>query len=208
MCIKYLVIFIDAHLNWKSQILHISKKIKRCVGILSKLRHYVNIDTLIMFYYSLIYFFLNYCTITWGNTYPTTLQPLTLLQKRAVRIITFSDFKAHTTPLFYHLKLLKLSDLIYFKNALFMYEYNKGTLPSAFSLFFLPLNSAHQYNTRLAEKKSFCLPKIRTNYGKFNIRFHGVKVWNSISDYLKDKPLSTFKRHLTESFLDNYSTQK
>ena len=116
MCIKYLVIFIDAHLNWKSQILHISKKIKRCVGILSKLRHYVNIDTLIMFYYSLIYFFLNYCTITWGNTYPTTLQPLTLLQKRAVRIITFSDFKAHTTPLFYHLKLLKRSDLIYFKN--------------------------------------------------------------------------------------------
>ena len=161
-----------------------------------------------MLYYSLIYSFLNYCTITWGNTYPTTLQLLTLLQKRAVRIVNFSDFKAHTTPLFYHLKLLKLPDLIYLKNALFMYEYNKGTLPFAFSRFFLPLNSAHQYNTRLAEKKSFYLPKIRTNYSKFKIRFHGVKVWNSIPDNLKDKPLSTFKRHLTESLLDNYSTQK
>ena len=86
-----------------------------------------------------------------------------------------------------------------------MYEYNKGTLdlPSAFSHFFLPLSSIHQYNTRLAKKKSFYLPKIRTNYGKFNIRFHGVKVWNSIRDNLKDKPLSTFKRHLTESLLDN-----
>ena len=174
------------------------------MGILSKLRHYVNIDTLIVLYYSLIYSFLNYCSITWGNTYSTTLQPLTLLQKRAVRIITFSDFKVHTTLLFYHLKLLKLSDLIYLKNALFMYEYNKGTLPSAclFSRFFLPLNSFHQYDTRLAKTKSFYLPKIRTNYGKFNIRFHGVKVWNSIPDYLKDKPLPTFNRHLTESFLD------
>ena len=67
--------------------------------------------------------------------------------------------------------------------------------------------SVHQCNTRLAKKKSFYLPKIRTNYGKFNIRFHGVKVWNSIPDKLKDKP-STFKRHLTESLLNNYSTQK
>ena len=48
----------------------------------------------------------------------------------------------------------------------------------------------------------------RTNYGKFNIRFHGVKVWNSIPDKLKEKPLSTFKRHLTESLLDKYLTQK
>ena len=57
MCIKYLGIFIDTHLNWKSQILHISKKIKRCVGTLSKLRYYVNTATLIMLYYSLIYSF-------------------------------------------------------------------------------------------------------------------------------------------------------
>ena len=143
MCIKYLGIFIGTHLNWKFQILHISKKIKRCVGILSKLRHYVNIATLILLYYSLIYSFLNYCTITWGNTYLITLQLFTLLQKRAVRIITFSDFKAHITPLFYyHLKLLKLSGLIYLKNALFMYEHNNVTLQSAFSHFFLSLSSS------------------------------------------------------------------
>ena len=32
MCIKYLGIFIDTHLNWKSQILHISKKIQTLRG--------------------------------------------------------------------------------------------------------------------------------------------------------------------------------
>jgi hypothetical protein len=41
-CIKYLGIFIDSNLNWKPQIDYITKKIKRNVGILSKLRYYVN----------------------------------------------------------------------------------------------------------------------------------------------------------------------
>ena len=36
---KYLGLLIDSHLSWKYHILHISKKIKRCIGILSKIRH-------------------------------------------------------------------------------------------------------------------------------------------------------------------------
>ena len=52
-CIKYLGIFIDSHLSWKEQIVHISKKIRRSVGILSKVRHCVNVSTLVMLYYTL-----------------------------------------------------------------------------------------------------------------------------------------------------------
>ena len=39
--IKCLGIMTDSHLNWKYQANYISKKIKRNIGILSKLRHYV-----------------------------------------------------------------------------------------------------------------------------------------------------------------------
>ncbi|EDO29739.1 predicted protein, partial [Nematostella vectensis] len=35
--IKYLGIYIDSHLSWKYKILHIAKKIKRCIGVLSKI---------------------------------------------------------------------------------------------------------------------------------------------------------------------------
>jgi hypothetical protein len=35
--VKYLGIYIDCHLNWKTQIHNISKKIQRSIGILSKL---------------------------------------------------------------------------------------------------------------------------------------------------------------------------
>ena len=33
-----------------------------------------------------------------------------------------------------------------------------------------------------------CLPSVRTNFGKFNIRFAGAKVWNSVDQDMKKKP--------------------
>ena len=74
--IKYLGIMIDSHLNWKSQVSYISKEIKRNIGILSKIRHFVNLKTLSMLYYSLIYPFLIYGITAWGNTYKSTLAPI------------------------------------------------------------------------------------------------------------------------------------
>ena len=85
--IKYLGIMIDSHLNWKSQVNYISKKIQRNIGILSKIRHFVNLKTLSMLYYSLIYPFLIYGITAWGNTYKSTLAPIITLHKRALRII-------------------------------------------------------------------------------------------------------------------------
>ena len=57
----------------------------------------------------------------------------------------------------------------------------------------------HQYETRLASKKSYYLPKAKTNYGKFNIRFSGAKLWNSVPDDLKSESRSCFKKLLKES---------
>ena len=118
--LKYLGVYLDSNLNWKSQIQYLSKKIKRSIRVLSKIRYYVNINILIQLYYSLIYPFLTYAITIWGNTYESTLKQILILQKKAIRIITFSDFKEHTLPLFRELKILRLTDLFFFHNALFM----------------------------------------------------------------------------------------
>ena len=160
--------------------MHISKKITRCIGILCKLRYFVSQQVLFQLYYTLIYPFLTYSSITWRNTYPTTLQPLITLQKKAVRIISFSDFNSHSSPLFRKLGLLKLGDLTYLDSALFMDDYYSNRLLSTFNNFFKSINKVHQYSTRLAPKKSYYLPKARSNYGKFNVLFSGAKLWNVI----------------------------
>ena len=102
--IKYLGVYIDCHLKWKEHILEVSKKLARGIGILLKLRHFVNLASLVQVYYSIIYSFLTYGIIVWGNTYSSNLQPLIILQKKAIQIITFSDFRAHTSPIFKQLR--------------------------------------------------------------------------------------------------------
>ena len=113
-CIKYLGVFIDSSMSWKSQIQFILTKIKRSVGILSKVRHYVDINVLCNLYYmyALIYPFLIYGIIAWGNTFSTTLQPLFILQKQAICLITFISFHEHSSPTFRKLNIIKLDDLI------------------------------------------------------------------------------------------------
>ena len=48
----------------------------------------------------------------WGNTYPTNIKPLFILQKRAIRLITFSKFDEHTSPLFKITGILNFFDLV------------------------------------------------------------------------------------------------
>ena len=189
--IKYLGIQIDANLNWKSQINNVSKKISRSIGLLSKIRYFVLPNILIMLYYALVYPYLIYGVIVWGNTYQTNIKKVIILQKKAIRIITFSPFSEHTNPLFKQLNLLKFTDIVNLHTALFMYQYHSKKLPKVFDNFFHPTSKTHQHNTRHAAKNSYYLPKIRTNYGKFNIRFTGPKVWNEIPNNIKSQ--STFK---------------
>ena len=52
--VKYLGTLIDCHLNWKEYIQQLSKKISRGIGVLSKIRHYVNVKILVQLYHAII----------------------------------------------------------------------------------------------------------------------------------------------------------
>ena len=203
--IKYLGIMVDCHLNWKSHVSYISQKIKRNIGIISKARHYINLDILKNLYYSLIYPYLIYGIVAWGNTYQSSINPLFVLQKKCLRLMTFESYNAHSNPIFIRLKLLKLVDLVYLQTALFMYDFSSNKLPNSFKSFFNSIEQRHSHNTRLASKSSYTLPSARTNYGKFNIKFVGVKIWNEIDESLKKLSKEKFKEKLTDHLLNSYS---
>ena len=133
---RYLGIYIDSNLNWKSHINYIAKKVKRSIGTLSKLRYYLNSQTLLDLYYAPVYPFLTYCIIAWGNTSQTSLQPLIVLQKKAIRIRNFSSFYEHTSPVFKDFNVIKLSDEVTFHIAVFMYKFKNQLLPTNFNVFF------------------------------------------------------------------------
>ena len=82
--------------------------------------------------------------------------------------------------------------------------FTKSSFSSSFNDFFKTINKAHRYETILTSKKSYYLPKLRTNYGKFNIRFSGAKIWNYVPEDLKPKNRSCFKKFLKESVISKY----
>ena len=63
-----------------------------------------------------------------------------------------------------------------------MHDFHHSNLLVVFNQFFLLVSKRHGYNTRSASK----LPHVRTNYGKFSIKFVGAKVWHSIDEDLKN----------------------
>ena len=84
--------------------------------------------------------------------------------------MTFSNFDEHSSPLFKNLNLIKLHDLVSYQIAIFMYKFKNRSLPLVFNNVFTEVCEVHQYNTGSAAN-----PKVRTNYGKFNIRFQALR---------------------------------
>ena len=175
----------------------------RGIGVLSKLRHFTNTEIFEQLYYTLIYPFFTY-DLTCGNTYITTLRSLIILQKKAIRVITFSDFREHSSPLFHALSIIRLVDLIFFYVAMFMYDFYAAKLPNAFKDLFKKISNGHAFNTRLASRQSYSLPSVRTNYVKFNLRFTGANIWDTTSDDKKRMPKHSFKEAIKSNLLNSY----
>ena len=77
-------------------------------------------------------------------------------------------------------------------------------LPKAYGEFFKEISSVHKYNTRLACKSPYYIHRARTNYGKFNIRFSSVTVWNEPDENFKGLSVKLFKSKLKERLLASY----
>ena len=84
----------------------LSAKIAKTVGILNTLKHVLPTNILKMIYNSLILCHLNYGILLWGAQHNAN-DKLHKLQKKAIRIITSSNFLAHSEPIFKQLHLLK-----------------------------------------------------------------------------------------------------
>ena len=121
-----------------------------------------------------------------------------------MRTITFSKFDAHSSPIFKYLTIIKLPDLYVLSIAIFMHKFHHKKLPSAFNHYFTTVNEIHAYNTRLASKQSYSLPKTRTNFGIFNIRYQGPKIWNSLDESEQKLLHFHLKKKLKIHFIYSY----
>ena len=62
--------------------------------------------------FSIFYSHLIYGCNVWGLTTEENFKKIEILQKKCVKIMSFSDFNSHTNQLFMDLKLLKVRNII------------------------------------------------------------------------------------------------
>ena len=124
------------------------------------------------------------------------------LQKQVLRIITFSDWDAQSSPIFSQLGLIKFMVLVTMQTAVFMFHYYHSMLPKAFvNNYFIFISSTHNFNTKLASKSTYYIDQVRTNYGKFNLQFACASIWNNLDGEIKSLSLRLFKQNLTKQVL-------
>ena len=200
--VKFLGVLLDENLSWKYHLTELSKKLARTCGMFFKIRHFLPIHVLVCLYNSLFSPFLQYGILVWGLTYETYINPVFLLQKRAVRAISFEHYTAPSTPIFSDLKILKLQDLFHLKLLSFVYECVNKISPSCFHSFFELVGSGHQYGTRQVIKSNIFLTQKNTlQYGLRSVRYCGAKCWNNIPVDIKQSPSVSSFRQKIKAFL-------
>ena len=173
---KFLGVQIDSKLSWNKHISTIRSKIARGVGILCKTRKVFNQDTLLNLYYSFVYPHISYCIELWGSASKDCINSILKIQKKCVRIICNSNWKAHSDPLFTKLEILRVDIVYFFKLLTFVYKFINLKLPAVFNDFFQYSNSVHQYPTR--HNNLFRMSLARTDLRTRTVRFVAAKLYN------------------------------
>ena len=212
--VKYLGVLIDSQLTFKYHIDELNKKVSRAIGILYKLRPFVTSKILCNVYYAIIYPFLLYGIMIWGNTSLTLLNPIHILQKKFVRMATYKDGYplkpgplTHTSPLFHKLKLLNIFDIFKLQLGKLVFESVNGIGPSNNVIKFNRVSETHCHNTRYADQGNLYINSVRTTrFGLKGLQVEGAKLWAAISPGIKNSQtkkafISCFKKYMLELYV-------
>ena len=139
------------------------------------------------------------------KTYAQFLTKYLTLQTNAVRIMTFSDFKAHSEPSFKKFEMLKiLKDNIVLQNCLFVYDYLQGNLPNSFINTFKRVNDTHPIITQSAFTGQLVVPSYNTTrYGLNSIYKKCIDSWNMITSEINKSKKMDNKTDLFKMYSRN-----
>ena len=178
--VKYVRVLTDSHLSWRYHIDYISSKISKGVGIIAKISHFVPTSTLLKLFRSLIEPYISYGLTAWGQATNSKLNKILILQKRALRLMYFSDRRAHAIPLFVRSSVLPLN-MLYFKySAILMHDITNNRAPSKISEFFVRSNMIHSHYTRFSTAGNFYVQRSRLNQLLLSFSRSGVRIWSKI----------------------------
>ena len=172
--------------------------------MLSKIRYYVDGNTIRSLYFSIFSSHISYCCQVWGQSGNPNLNRILSIQRSALRIINFQPFRSDVSFMFRNLGILLFTNLIRVSNILFVFDSLSNNLPISISNFFCQSKDVHSYNTRNSKNEKLALSKFKSvKYGKNSIKYQCAAEWNKSITEINNFFLAKYRDSLYyKSFFD------
>jgi len=198
---KLLGVYLDETLSFKSHIDQICNKLNRSIFCIGRAKNFLTKPALKSLYFALVHPHLLYCLNIFSCANKSNLKRITILQKKAVRIINKTPRLAHTSTLFVNSEILPFEKLISQSKVTFMHSVEYGYCLPTFSTTWPKNNQRQNHNLRNAN--DFYVPVPRVESFK-NIPLYSFPVeWNSLPEEIKyQNNRTTFKIALKDFLLN------
>ena len=199
---KYLGVIIDNTLTWRQHIENIKNKINKGIGIIKKIRHFLQEDTLVSLFYAFLKPYIDYGSLTWGGNANTHLLKLKQTLNKAMKIMAFRKKFESAKPLYIYCKILLLEPNIKLNQRKFIWKLTHNLHPDCIQDIF-HTNSSTAINNN-EDNNRFILPSFRTNIGRASLAYQGIKLWNKgIPETIKKSAkYSSFSKELKQHLLE------
>jgi len=198
---KYLGIIIDSDISWKEHIDFVYKKIIKFTSIFYKIRTNLNAHVLKMLYFAFVYPHLLYGIEIYGNTNPSNIYRLKILNNKILRILQNRSRRTHIIDLYKCYSTLPIDLLHKYQVLLFVHKFahHSNRLPVVFASYFTQNKLIHQHDTR--DKCDFHMSTPCTTFGKRSLKYKGSYMWNSLPESLKTIQSTSLFKHSLSVFL-------
>ena len=123
-----------------------------------------------------------------------SLKKIEQTQKAAIRIVSFSDFHAHTDPIFKELNVIKFQDYLLLQNVLFVHDFINNKLPPSFDHFLIIRKNVTIFETRTGTNMEVCIPRFnQVKYGHQSIKNTCVNTWNNTKNIFPQTDLRVYQ---------------
>jgi len=204
---KYLGIIIDSHLNWGNHIDYLYRKLIKFTSIFYKIRGKLPTELKKIIYFAFVHSQLSYGIEIYGNTYPTYLHKLNILNNKILRILQNAPRDTRVVDLYNTFNALTIPNQYKYNILLFVHKFfhHRDLLPHIFWSHFAKNYEFHPYNTRNKYEPHYMY--FTSSVGQKSIKYQGTQLWCSLPDQLKIiSSTRLFKRKLKSYLQTTYQT--
>ncbi len=193
---KYLGMILDEKLNFDEHVDYICNKAVNKLGILRKARDFLDLETSVLLYKSLVLPHFDYCDIVYASTSVTNLQRLQVMQNSACRTMLLCDKYTPTSQMHTDLKLLPLEKRRNLHISMDCFNHINNA-ESSLSKYFVKKNTR---TVRGGDK--YQLPHLKTTMGRKAYSYRGPEHWSQLPEDMKQiTSKQLFKSEMTKSLL-------